>query len=395
MGNEQWDIVLAFAQRGNVQGQDIKTEIEVAPEQAFAGHTEQVPVGGGNNPHVNVDYPVAAYPENFFFLQGAQQAHLVGLGHFAYFIQKQRAFVGHFKHAGLAAFARAGKSALVVAEKLAFQQLFGQGGAVDGHKGPLFSVAAVVDALSQQLFARARFPFNQDRGVAFGKAFGLGEHLRHFAFGADNVAELVFGHQPFVRQLDARLHFRLLDFGQFLKGDDGFLVVVAHPDGHAVHHIGFAAAGNELVHGVVPVFKKHPDFRGGVRGIDVCAQHLSTGEFEHLFGGKVADSHRVVAAHGKDAADGIVDDVVQAARPGFFLDVLFGDVAGGKHRLPDVLSTGAHQIIGQAVFVSFLHHAAAKPDYAHVVGIIAQVFNNGIEFRAASVNDLMKRALAA
>lgn len=56
----------------------------------------------------------------------------------------------------------------------------------------------------------------------------------------------------------------------------------------------------------------------------------------------------------------IVDDIVQPARAGTFLDMLVNDVAGRKHGLMYAVLAGADKIVGQAVLRRLFNNAAAK-----------------------------------
>lgn len=53
-----------------------------------------------------------------------------------------------------------------MAEQFAFQQLAGDGGTVDGHEGPTFPLARLMNGPGNHLLARAAFPQQQNSGLA-------------------------------------------------------------------------------------------------------------------------------------------------------------------------------------------------------------------------------------
>jgi len=389
MGDEGGNIFLALAQRRNLQGKNVEAEKQIPPEGAFLRHGVKVAVGGGDDAHVDVDDPVPADAENFLFLQGAQQAHLCGKAHFADLVQKQRAPVGQFKHAGLAALARPGKGPFFVAEELAFEQMFGQGRAVQSHKGASVPLAEVVYALGKQLFAGAGFAFNKDGGGAVRIAFGLGHHLPQRAFGADDVRKIVFGHQPLAGQLHARFRLDLLDFGKFLKNNDGALVVLAHTNGHAVDHQGFALERQHLVHGVFAVAEHLLEFGGRGGAADVHAHNFFAVQVQHLLGRSVANGHGLITVDGNDATERIIDDVVEAARACALLDMLINNISGRKHGLVNALLAGTNKIVGQAVLRCLFNDATAETHNGNVLER-GKAGNDAVEILFVAVDDLAK-----
>ena len=76
----------------------------------------------------------AAHPVEFAFLEHAQELGLQPDVHLGNFVQEDGAAVGHLELAELAGDGP-GERAFFVAKQFGFQQMFRQGGAVDGHKG--------------------------------------------------------------------------------------------------------------------------------------------------------------------------------------------------------------------------------------------------------------------
>ena len=111
---------------------------------------------GRQHAHVHGDGFPAAEPLEAFFLKHAQEFDLGAGGHVADFIQKNGAMVGLFEPAD-ALRVRAGEGAAFVAEQFAFQQRFGNGGAIDGDERRVGAVAVLVNGAGDQFLAGAGF----------------------------------------------------------------------------------------------------------------------------------------------------------------------------------------------------------------------------------------------
>lgn len=187
MPGQQEHIAAALPQRGQVQGDDVETVVEVftkAPGRYFGF---QIAVGGRHNAHVHFFAARAAHPLDFLFLQHPQNLYLQAQIHLAYFVQKNRAAVAHFKPAGPGTNG-VGKGPLLMAEKLAFQQILGNGPAVDGHKGLFRPLAVGVQGADQQLLASSGFSGYKHGAVRRGH---LAQHFEDLGQGGalpDNAA---------------------------------------------------------------------------------------------------------------------------------------------------------------------------------------------------------------
>ena len=96
------DIFLAIAQRRQMDVEDVEAVKQVLAQMAaahrFLGHL----IGGRHHPHVHFEFGLAAQPPHLGIFQNAQQLGLRLQGHFADFVQQQRAVLGHFEAAGAA-----------------------------------------------------------------------------------------------------------------------------------------------------------------------------------------------------------------------------------------------------------------------------------------------------
>lgn len=81
------------------------------------------------------------------------------------------------------------ESAFAVTKQFTFEQIFGNGGAIDGDKISATSVGLVVQCTRHQLFARTAFASDQDRGVGRSNPFDQVPN----GFGASAGANESFG----------------------------------------------------------------------------------------------------------------------------------------------------------------------------------------------------------
>ena len=82
----------------------------------------EIPVGGGDDAHVDVDVVLAAEPRELAVLQHLQQLGLQRRAHVADLVEEQRAVVGELELAGLV-LDRAGEGAALEPEQLGLEQL--------------------------------------------------------------------------------------------------------------------------------------------------------------------------------------------------------------------------------------------------------------------------------
>ncbi len=98
-------------------------------------------------------------------LDGAQQLDLHRRRQLAHLVEKQCATVGGLEQAGLV-LDGTGETALFMAEELAFQQMFGDGAAVDRHERAIGAGAGGVDQPGGQFLAGTGFAADQHRCLA-------------------------------------------------------------------------------------------------------------------------------------------------------------------------------------------------------------------------------------
>src|SRR5207249_3494814 len=128
--------------------------VKVFAKSLSGNFCRQVFVGGAEDADIDVDRRGAAQALDFPRFEDSQQFGLRGQRHVSHLVEEERAAVRQLE---LAALERrsAGESAFLVAEELAFDQVLGQRGAVEGDEGFSTPVAALVKLARQQLLARA------------------------------------------------------------------------------------------------------------------------------------------------------------------------------------------------------------------------------------------------
>jgi len=233
-------------ERRHVNGKDTQPVVEVLAELGFAHQGRQVPVGGADDPDVDLDVFHSPHALDHPVLKGPQKLGLGFHGKIAHFVQEKGPSVGVFELAQLAA-VRPRESALFMAEQLRFHQARGDGRAIDGHEPFLGPGAAVVDEAGHHLLAHSRFPRDHHRGLG---------HLRHpvgqlhdFLHGRGNAHHAVVS--PLLGQLLAQ--------GHVFRHDPGNLEGLFHAEQDSMLLEGLG----EVVHGAVA-----HGFHGGLHGAE-------------------------------------------------------------------------------------------------------------------------------
>lgn len=142
----------------------IEAEVEVLAELAVFDHGGEVFVSCGDDADIDFDGGVAADAFDGAFAEGAEELDLSALVDFAEFVEEERAAVGGFEAAD-AAFGGTGEGAAFVAEEFAFEQLWGEGGAVDDDEFGFGSAAEVVEGVGDEFLAGTAFAFDEDGGA--------------------------------------------------------------------------------------------------------------------------------------------------------------------------------------------------------------------------------------
>ncbi len=188
--HEQRDVLGALAQRRQRDREDVEAVVEVLAERLLADGLEQVAIGGGDDPDVDLDRRPAADALELALLEDAEQLGLGLQGQLADLVEEERAAVGQLEAAD-APGDGAGEGALLVAEQLALDEPGGEGGAVDLDQRPGGAPAVRVDRPGDQLLAGAGLAGDEHRGVGRRHPADLVEHRQQRGGPADDLLEVV------------------------------------------------------------------------------------------------------------------------------------------------------------------------------------------------------------
>ena len=166
MFGEGDDILGALAQRRNAQLELSKAVEEVLTEAAFFDGGFEILVSGGDDADVDFNLAVTAETVEGLAIEHAQEFHLSLQLQFADFVEEESAFLGEFEKAGLRGIGAA-EGAFFVSEEFAFDEVFGEGGAVDIDPGTSVAWRRLVNRARNEFLAGASLAGNQNSfGVA-------------------------------------------------------------------------------------------------------------------------------------------------------------------------------------------------------------------------------------
>ena len=143
-------------------------------------------MSGGNDADIDVERLAGADALNRFFLQDPQELGLHFEADVADFIKEEGAAVGQFEAADLVAMC-AGERAFDVADEFAFEEVGGEGGAVNLDVGLGGAWAGFVNGASEKLLAGAALAAQEDHGVGGGDFADERQELAHDRARADDA----------------------------------------------------------------------------------------------------------------------------------------------------------------------------------------------------------------
>src|SRR5467141_4191415 len=162
--HQERNIPLAFPQGRNVDGKNIQTKEEIGSELLLAHHRFKIAVRRGNQARIGPKRARASQPLELPLLQDSEQFGLQFERNLSYFVQENRAAVGHFETAN-ALRDRSRKCAFLVSEQFAFQQACRNGRAVELDEGLPAPRTQIMNATRNQLLSRACLAINQHRRI--------------------------------------------------------------------------------------------------------------------------------------------------------------------------------------------------------------------------------------
>ncbi len=168
---QERQVVLPLAQRRHLEHVAGEPVEEVLAEVPLGDRRAEVDVGGGEDPHVDLDR-LLAERHHLALLQHPQQLGLEGQRQVADLVEEEGAAVG-LEEAAAAAL-DPGRHPGADAEQLGLEQLGRDRRAVDRHEGPARPLGAVVQGARHVLLAGAGLAEDEDRHHP-------GRHQRHLA----------------------------------------------------------------------------------------------------------------------------------------------------------------------------------------------------------------------
>src|ERR1700735_1281376 len=193
MLREYWNVVLALAQRRHVDRKDAEPIVEILPKPPRADQAFEVAIARRNNPDVDPPGRVGADRLKFAVLQNSQQLGLHRQRQLAYFIQKKSAAVGQLKAADSIS-QRPTECALDVAEKLTFEQLPRDCGAVDLDQCTVAPQAPFMDRAGYQLLSDSGLTKDKRGGIGRSDHLDLLVHAMHSGAATEDCSAA--GRQP-------------------------------------------------------------------------------------------------------------------------------------------------------------------------------------------------------
>jgi hypothetical protein len=163
MLQQEREILKSFAQRWQMDVDDVEAVEEIFTKLSHAHGVTQVTVGRGDQPHIDRFASGGAQWAYLFVFDYPEQLSLSLQGQFANLIEKGRAAMRRHKETGLVLPGISECSALVP-KQLALQQRLGNGSTVDRYKRRLLAAAVVMEGARDAVLAgRYRFPPSEAR----------------------------------------------------------------------------------------------------------------------------------------------------------------------------------------------------------------------------------------
>src|SRR6267143_6759519 len=205
--HQQWNIPLPFPQGRNVNRKNIQAKKEIRSELLLAHHRFQIAVRRGNQTRIGPKRARTSQPLELSLLQHSEQFGLQFEGNFSYFIQENRATVGHFEPPN-ALRDRSGECTFLVSEQLAFQQARRNGRAVQLHERFRPPWAQIMNGAGDQFLSRPRLAITQDRRVRRRYSFHMFEDFAQRGTVSNDLSKIHF-------RADFIFHIQLL-FGELV-----------------------------------------------------------------------------------------------------------------------------------------------------------------------------------
>jgi len=164
MGGKEVDIVVAFAEWRQSDGQDHEPVEQVAPEVAGGDRGIEVHAGCGDEADIDTGGAFSAEAPELAILDGGQELGLERCGELPDLVHEQGATVGLLEEAA-SCLLGAGEGAPDEAEELRFEKGFGHAGAIDCDVRSAGACGGRMDGMGEQALAGPAFAGDQDGSV--------------------------------------------------------------------------------------------------------------------------------------------------------------------------------------------------------------------------------------
>ncbi len=188
--HEQRHVVLAVAQRRQLDRDDVQPVEQIFAELALFHHLAEIDVGRRDDPDVHLDRLHAAEAHEVALLDDAQQLRLRLERDVADFVEEDAPLVGEIEHP-LLGIDGAGEGALDVAEQRRLEEIRRKISGVDRDERSIRSRRVRVDRARDEFLAGPALALDENRRAARCRLDDQIEDLPHLRALADDVRELV------------------------------------------------------------------------------------------------------------------------------------------------------------------------------------------------------------
>src|SRR5260370_24889357 len=189
--HQERNIPLPFPQGRNVDWKNIQAKEEIGPELLLAHHRFPITVRRGNRTCIRSKRARASQPFEFPLLQDAEQFGLQFERNLSYFVQENRAAIGHFE-APNALRDRSCERAFLVSEQLAFQQTCRNGRAAELDERLGAPRAKVMNGACNQFLTGTGVSIDEHGRVSRSDRLHLLQHAPQGSTFSDDLCEIHF-----------------------------------------------------------------------------------------------------------------------------------------------------------------------------------------------------------
>src|SRR5271157_297639 len=151
---QQRNVLSSLPKRRDLNRKHVQSIKQVFAKLAFANHRGKIPVGRGDDSHIDMDRFGAPQTFELLLLNGTQQLWLQFQADVADFIEKKRTMIGQLESA-LFLHQGSRESPFLVPKQFTFEQSRGNRSTVDPHKRAISPGAEIMNCVCDQFLARS------------------------------------------------------------------------------------------------------------------------------------------------------------------------------------------------------------------------------------------------